>query len=1648
MAMYVSDTDPVLKRLNKQSEAGKSTTSSAPATKSSAYVSDTDPVLRRLSIMEGNAPTKADVISTKYSDPLIEAARGGKTTLQTPAEPNTPNLNINAFGANVNAGKRAGDVLGAAVTGGIGNAAEALGQATQSTGLTIGENARLATQGKGTQAEVMKAKGEKADRIRENIKDPLYATADKLQAQSQQYTEAAKEGLGKVGQFAVDASIMGTQLAGDILLGTINPALGTAAMATRVFGGSAQEARQAGATETQQQLYGAASAATSILVEKIAQVGKLFKGAYGGSVAGGSVDDILNKVIGKVVKNPTLQRILGSAIGEGGEEALEAIIQPALQAIYDKGESLNKTWFTDNGEEAKEYLAEVGYNALLGGTLGALGAGGNANVAVQGAETTQNAQNTPPNAAAPRIEGDGDSNAPAPQNGAEAIVGANENGVVVRSSGISALDGEASLAKTLAENLDTVRDMSPVASLTGTEMNDRSKKASEQIRDFFSSVKSVFRQGFGAVSFGEYGVGGVMAHRPLNRAKMVSLQAVPQVIEQGRIISDTPNWKGRGYRSIVFAAPVNIAGTPTYVAAVVNQNPDGKFYLNECVDSEGNYVRIEKAPTDDTKSGVTVQDGVTATPVETSSIAPTVTPPEQNVKRDVFAEDVRNRAAERNDSVGAARHGYDAYAAAEAEYGILPQKDTAIRPDDVPVSIDGKSRNSEVVVNVKGSPLTPDWFVPVLEQEVLKGKYRTVRVRNDETVRKVIDKLSRKTEQEALDDWFKATQKRITQDTTVMGQLLYNNAVQKSDENTAKRIVEELVQMGTDTARALQAYRIMQTLPPETRLEFAKRSVKSMIDKLGIDLDIETDARFKELADAYGKAENDTEADAILKEMAKYVASKAPSTLRDILQTVRYTNMLGNLKTQVRNVAGNATMYGVSGIKDAIAAKLQRAADGADNTRSAWVSKDMRNFGKTVFDEYEDVVLQKGKYQEGKITRGQFERLVQDETRIDNTGIEWLDNSVLRFYQWYNDLTQKAMNNKTFGDARFARESFGRALGGYLQARGVTIEQFKAMQKAIADGTATKAPKEPIPVGEKVRAADRDNIGTIVSRNAAEKTYVVHFVSPSGQEATVTLSENILTPLKKKSKGGGQKGAPKSPAEYADFVDDAITFAANDAQENTFRNANALADTLSSFVHKETDSKAVKALQVMVEALLPFRRTPANIFKAAFDYSPAGLINSMANIGRTKLSQAEIENDFLRAVQKTVGRDDLSANDIIEQMAKGLTGSAIVALGAVLASLGILRGGEDDDEQQAAFDDLRGHQAYSVELGNKSFTLDWLTPASMPLFVGVELYNALSENGISWKDVEGALTSIADPMLEMSMMSGLEDALSNIQYSDNNLIQFALNAATNYLTQIFTNTLAGQLERTLEPNRMTTYVDKNKGMSSWMQYALGKASAKIPLPFMDYGQTEYIDAWGRTESNVNLAQRAFNNFLNPAYTSTVSNDPLEAEIQRLYDATGENVFPERPEKYFTVDGERVDLTAEQYKEYATTRGNELYDLMQKVVESSAYKKASDSGKAEMLSNAKDYADEKAKAEMGYRDGESWAAKADNAGIDPAAYIQYMLITDGLTSDKDANGKTISGSKKEKVLAKINAMNITKAQKDALYRMEGYSENTISDAPWR
>ena len=440
----------------------------------------------------------------------------------------------------------------------------------------------------------------------------LYETADDLAERGAQDVQEAKRGLGKVGSLAVDAGVGGMQLGADILLGL--PTGGAMLpMALRSAGGASQEARQEGASHEQQTGYGMAAGAISVLTEKLSNAAKPLAKVFGKGIADDMVEQAVKSLAARLANTPAgrtaAQALLKtgvSALGEGFEEMAEDVFDVAAKRmIYDPTAELD--------------VGEMLYDGLVGGTLGGvLGLGGEI-VGARGEYEKYRLKTAEELAAQKKA-------APTAESGvqtettpkylktveemaAERNAAAEETAVTVESGPTALTERNRennTLAYTLATNVGSLESMQPVTKLRGTELNDRTVKPDQQIRNFFRTIGGkIFRSGFGDVSLGEYGVGGALNHRPLNRAKMLSLAAVPDVIQSGRQISYTENWKERGYKSYIFAAPVVVGKDTVYVAAVVDQRPDNKFYLSEMVDSNGNYVRINESPSGSSKSGIT-----------------------------------------------------------------------------------------------------------------------------------------------------------------------------------------------------------------------------------------------------------------------------------------------------------------------------------------------------------------------------------------------------------------------------------------------------------------------------------------------------------------------------------------------------------------------------------------------------------------------------------------------------------------------------------------------------------------------------------------------------------------------------------------------------------------------------------------------------------------------------------------------------------------------------------------------------------------------------------------------------------------------------------------------------------------------------------
>ena len=69
------------------------------------------------------------------------------------------------------------------------------------------------------------------------------------------------------------------------------------------------------------------------------------------------------------------------------------------------------------------------------------------------------------------------------------------------------------------------------------------------------------------------------------------------------------------------------------------------------------------------------------------------------------------------------------------------------------------------------------------------------------------------------------------------------------------------------------------------------------------------------------------------------------------------------------------------------------------------------------------------------------------------------------------------------------------------------------------------------------------------------------------------------------------------------------------------------------------------------------------------------------------------------------------------------------------------------------------------------------------------------------------------------------------------------------------------------------------------------------------------------------------------------------------------------------------------------------------------------------------------------------------GVSYGTYYDYYFATKEMHADKDENGKSISGSKKAKVVEYINSLDIPPEQKDALYVAAGYTAKSARNQKW-
>jgi hypothetical protein len=440
------------------------------------------------------------------------------------------------------------------------------------------------------------------------------------------------------------------------------------------------------------------------------------------------------------------------------------------------------------------------------------------------------------------------------------------------------------------------------------------------------------------------------------------------------------------------------------------------------------------------------------------------------------------------------------------------------------------------------------------------------------------------------------------------------------------------------------------------------------------------------------------------------------------------------------------------------------------------------------------------------------------------------------------------------------------------------------------------------------------------------------------------------------------------------LLENARTYAINQAKEAAFHQDNATADLFSQATRnfRDSDSKVAKGVGLAADVIVPFKKTPANILKSAFEYSP--------------LEYAKVITDI-----NALNKGTIKAADFIDDISKATTGTAALGIGALLAHEGILKIGSDLSDEEESFDKQTGRQTVSIKVGDKYVPIQELIPAAAPLIFGGTIYETMAnktDGDTALNTLFAGTGAIANGVIDMSMLSGITDTLKSVRGAKDSkevITNLAIKTASNLASQLVP-TIGRKANVTIDDTKRSTYSDKT-GAAKQIDQNIKYLQTKVP-GLQQLGETlkesdipalqkvgnrlalePNVDVKGQVQESPghaginNIGGRAINNFLSPVNVTKDTSTKYDEERRRLEKATGETkVLP-----YIATDESKIDdvpLSPSDWTEYRKTRGQLRESLAEGIIDSPTYKDLSDEDKAALLVDADSFSKAYAQSKYG------------------------------------------------------------------------------------
>lgn len=466
-----------------------------------------------------------------------------------------------------------------------------------------------------------------------------------------------------------------------------------------------------------------------------------------------------------------------------------------------------------------------------------------------------------------------------------------------------------------------------------------------------------------------------------------------------------------------------------------------------------------------------------------------------------------------------------------------------------------------------------------------------------------------------------------------------------------------------------------------------------------------------------------------------------------------------------------------------------------------------------------------------------------------------------------------------------------------------------------------------------------------------------------------------------------------------EVTQDMIDIATQEALQRTWQDDNSYTQTVLS-IRKNLNKLNVKGYG-LGDVLIPFAKTPANLTKAIVDYSPVGLVKTLALDAR-KFNNSLSNGQYSPQLQ----------HKFVQNLGKGMAGSLLYVLGYGLAKAGIATGESDDDKDVKNFmKNSLGIGSYSIKVGDKSFSYDWAQPVATPLAIMTN-YVKYSKDNPDASAINKAIKSLdigTEQLLQQSFMESLNTVLNGTGTTMENLSKAILDLPARSIP-----TFSKQIADMVDETQRTTF-EYGKPVQSAINSVISK------IPFASKSLPASVDTLGHEVKKYGGNNNLWNVMFNPANTNKGQLSKAGKEIYDVYMQTGDTtIFPRTAPYYINSKGEKVNMTSQERNQFQRVTGKYVENSLNSLMKDADYKKLSNDKKAEIINEIVSDSYSKAKYDVLKIDSKEYEKKRNTLkDVKPSSYYNYKFKTEDMKKDN------------EKINVLVNA-NYTDKEKTALY----------------